>query len=105
MFKAVLPNALAPNTIDIIKDKITGSLIGFYIGDALAMPVHWYYDRSQLKRDFGAIAKYEAPKAEFVGSIMNLSNTGGGGRGGDKGDVVGSIILHGITLKKLNKIL
>ncbi len=26
---------------------------------------------------------------------MNLSNTGGGGRGDDKGDVVGSMILHG----------
>ena len=25
---------------------------------------------------------------------MNLSNTGGGGRGSDKGDVVGSVILH-----------
>lgn len=26
---------------------------------------------------------------------MNLSNTGGGGRGDDKGDVVGTMILHG----------
>lgn len=25
---------------------------------------------------------------------MNLSNTGGGGRGDDKGDVVGTVILH-----------
>lgn len=59
------------------------------------MPVHWYYDRSQLKRDFGAITKYEAPKPTFPGSIMNLSNTGGGGRGSDQGEVVGSVILHG----------
>jgi hypothetical protein len=32
---------------------------GMYIGDALAMPVHWYYDTNQLRRDFGQIAKYE----------------------------------------------
>ena len=30
-----------------------------------------------------------------VGSILNLSNTGGGGRGTDEGDIVGSVILHG----------
>lgn len=30
-----------------------------------------------------------------MGSIMNLSNTGGGGRGSDKGDIVGDVILHG----------
>ncbi len=26
---------------------------------------------------------------------MNLSNTGGGGRGSDKGDIIGDVILHG----------
>ena len=26
---------------------------------------------------------------------MNLSNTGGGGRGSDKGDIIGSVINHG----------
>ena len=29
------------------------------------------------------------------GSIMNLSNTGGGGRGSDKGEIIGSVINHG----------
>ena len=29
------------------------------------------------------------------GSIMNLSNTGGGGRGSDKGDIIGGVINHG----------
>jgi len=59
------------------------------------MPVHWYYDLRQLRSDFGEIRKYEKPKKTFPGSIMNLSNTGGGGRGSDKGDVVGDVILHG----------
>lgn len=26
---------------------------------------------------------------------MNLSNTGGGGRGSDTGDIIGKVILHG----------
>jgi ADP-ribosyl-[dinitrogen reductase] hydrolase len=80
---------------EILRDKIKGSMLGFYIGDALAMPVHWYYDTRQLVTDFGKITKYEAPKLKFLGSIMNLSNTGGGGRGSDKGEVVGNVILHG----------
>ena len=30
---------------------------------------------------------------------MNLSNTGGGGRGSDKGDVVGTMILHSMLIQ------
>eukprot|EP00756_Hemistasia_phaeocysticola_P066346 Hpha_TRINITY_DN9169_c0_g1::TRINITY_DN9169_c0_g1_i1::g.94454::m.94454 len=75
---------------------LKGSLYGLAIGDALAMPVHWYYDRRRIYRDFGkdGITKYEKPMDKFEGSIMNLSNTGGGGRGSDKGEVIGSVILH-----------
>lgn len=56
---------------------------------------HRYYDQRQLQRDFGTITDYNAPKATFAGSIMNLSNTGGGGRGSDKGDIIGDVINHG----------
>lgn len=77
--------------------RLKGAIFGQAIGDALAMPVHWYYDRSRIFSDFGpkGIAKYEASVKSFPGSIMNLSNTGGGGRGTDKGEVIGSVILHG----------
>lgn len=51
-----------------ISDKVKGSLIGFYAGDALAMPVHWYYDLNQLKKDFGSIKKFEKPKNSFPGN-------------------------------------
>jgi ADP-ribosyl-[dinitrogen reductase] hydrolase len=81
--------------VEVLRDRCRGSLLGFFIGDALAMPIHWYYDIRQLREDFGKITKYEAPKSRFPGSIMNLSNTGGGGRGSDQGTIVGSVILHG----------
>ena len=80
----------------VMQSKIKAALYGMYIGDALAMPVHWYYDTSRIRKDFGkaGIQKYEAPVKHFPGSIMNLSNTGGGGRGSDKDSIVGEVILH-----------
>jgi ADP-ribosylglycohydrolase len=80
---------------DDAEDRVRGALWGAFIGDALAMPVHWYYSLPQLKHDFGRIDGYYAPKPRFKGSIMSLSNTGGGGRGTSDGDIVGSVILHG----------
>ena len=64
-------------------NRARGALIGMFIGDSLSMPVHWYYDRSRIFSDFGAagITKYERPVDHFPGSIMSLSNTGGGGWG------------------------
>ena len=59
------------------------------------MPCHWYYDTRVLKQDFGTITEFVAPKPTFPGSIMNLSNTGGGGRGSDKGEIIGDVICHG----------
>ena len=76
-------------------DKIKGSLWGIYIGDALAMPTHWYYDQSHLRRTYGQITGYVKPQDKLPGSIMSLSNTGGGGRGSNSGEIVGSVILHG----------
>jgi hypothetical protein len=65
------------------------------VGDSLAMPAHWYYDTGLLRRTFGRIeGLLDAPK-ELPGSILNKSNTGGPGRGGFEGDLVGSVILHG----------
>ena len=57
------------------------------------MPVHWMYDLRQLRRDYGVITGYKAPLDQFLGSMMQLSNTGDGR--GSEGEVVGTIILHG----------
>ena len=47
--------------IPSMSSRIKGALWAMYIGDSLAMPVHWYYDRSKIFKDFGreGITKYE----------------------------------------------
>ena len=57
---------------------------------------HWYYGGpDQIRTDFGhLLTGYERSVHPFPDSIMQLSNTGGGGRGSDEGDVVGGVILH-----------
>lgn len=78
-----------------LNDRKKAALFGLYVADATAMPVHWMYNLHQLQRDYGEIKGYIPPKDKFDGSILNLSNTGGGGRGSDQGEIVGSVILHG----------
>jgi ADP-ribosyl-[dinitrogen reductase] hydrolase len=43
---------------------------GSLVADALAMPVHWYYDRDALKRDYGVVDHYLCPKKRHPGSIL-----------------------------------
>lgn len=44
--------------------------MGSLIGDALAMPVRWYYDTGALKREYGIVDHYLAPKHPHTGSIL-----------------------------------
>lgn len=76
-------------------DRMRGALWGMFIGDALSMPVHWYYNIAALWQDFGQIRDYQAPKAKHPNSIMPLASTGKAGRGTQAGDIVGSVILKG----------
>ena len=76
-------------------DRMRGALWGMFVGDALAMPVHWYYSIATLWQDFGQIKDYQAPKAHHPNSIMSLANTSKAGRGTQEGDIVGSVILKG----------
>ncbi|MEP6672996.1 MAG: ADP-ribosylglycohydrolase family protein [Chthoniobacter sp.] len=52
------------------KDTLSGLAWGSFIGDALSMPVHWYYDRAALRRDYGVVREYVAPKSRHPGSIL-----------------------------------
>lgn len=77
-------------------DRAKGALYGTMIFDALAMPSHWYYGgERQVRQAYGRIQNYVKPETKLPGSIMSKSNTGGGGRGGYSGDVIGELIFHG----------
>lgn len=54
-------------------DRALGGLWGLFLGDALAMPVHWYYDRQALRRDYGEVRDLVAPHGEHPGSILHRS--------------------------------
>ena len=44
------------------RQRIANSLWGLFIGDALAMPAHWYYNPENIEKDFnGGIRGYAAP--------------------------------------------
>ncbi len=53
-----------------IQSRKKGAILGMFIGDALAMPVHWYYDRQALYRDYGHITGYQAPRNPHPDSIL-----------------------------------
>jgi len=55
---------------DSLSDKPRAALYGLFIGDALAMPVHWYYDPLNIESDFGRIRDYQAPKSVHPESIL-----------------------------------
>lgn len=46
------------------------ALLGTLVADAVAMPVHWYYDRDALDRDYGTIGDYAAPQNPHPDSIL-----------------------------------
>ena len=50
--------------------RAAGALYGLFIGDALAMPVHWYYDRQALDRDYGRVTDFVAPRPDHPDSIL-----------------------------------
>ena len=52
------------------ESRCRGAIHGIFIGDALAMPVHWYYDTLALQRDYGHVTDYVAPRNPHPGSIL-----------------------------------
>ncbi|XP_066516768.1 coagulation factor VII isoform X3 [Hoplias malabaricus] len=79
--------------------SVCEALWGMCAGDAMSMPVHWYYNIQDIKTDFsGWITGFKPPKDRHPSSILTLSNTAGSGRvassTGRRAPVVGNIILH-----------
>jgi len=57
--------------------------MGSLAADALAMPVHWYYDRAALREDYGTVDHFMAPKNPHPGSILWRSRYESPGERGD----------------------
>lgn len=79
------------------RDFVKGAIYGALIMDAAAAPTHWFYGGAMQVRDVygGLLTHYTKPVDHLPGSIMSKSDTGGGGRGGYHGDIIGSVIFHG----------
>lgn len=69
-----------------LSERVRGCLYGLHIGDALAMPVHWYYDTDALKRDYGEVTDYIDPKEPHPDSILWRSSYQAIS---EKGDILG----------------
>lgn len=60
-----------------------GAFLGSLVADTLAMPGHWYYDRAALRRDYGTLDHYRAPKNPHPDSILWRSSYAPLNRRGD----------------------
>lgn len=74
-----------------LPDTSQRAFVGALIADALAMPVHWYYDRAALVRDYGDISGYQAPKNPHPDSILWRSRYAASG---PETDILGAQAEH-----------
>ncbi|MDX9787297.1 MAG: ADP-ribosylglycohydrolase family protein [Desulfobacterales bacterium] len=56
-----------------LNDRRSSAILGMFVGDALAMPVHGYADRETLVRDYGLVTDYLRPKNPHPGSRLYRS--------------------------------
>lgn len=94
-----ISDQLEPLPVGIKRSRAKAALINLYIGDALSMPVHWFYNPVDIIKAFPphGIRKMEAAPAYHPGSIMKLHSTTSGGRKNKNNtmqkEVVGEVIL------------
>ena len=92
---------VTPVTTSLPRHRAHAALQSMFVGDALAMPVHWYYNPMDIFRQFpGGISTLEAAPAFHPSSIMSLHSTRRGGRSGRAKpdsplEIVGDVILKG----------
>lgn len=60
-----------------VRRAVAEALWGMCAADAVSMPVHWYYNTRDIRRDFGGwIRGLTAPRDTHPSSILRLSSTG-----------------------------
>jgi ADP-ribosylglycohydrolase len=66
-----------------VAERKHGCLLGAFLADALAMPVHWYYDRAAMARDYGRVTDLVAPRNPHADSILWRSSYAAPGAKGE----------------------
>ncbi|QPG06169.1 ADP-ribosylglycohydrolase family protein [Salinimonas marina] len=85
---------------DILRERVVAALKNAFIADALAMPVHWFYNPADILKVFpNGIRHFEDAPSFHPSSIMSLHATTQGGRARDSAPsekyIVGDVILKG----------
>jgi ADP-ribosylglycohydrolase len=63
-----------------LEQRAQGALIGAYVGDALALGPHWYYDLNALRRDYGDwIDGYTDPRPDRYHAGLRAGQSGQAG--------------------------
>jgi len=96
------PGRMDPKMRKELENKLRGALWGFFAGDALSSPTHWFYGgQRQIVSEYGhSISDYTKPNQHLAGSILNKSDPNGGGRMKSFSknldvSIIGDIINHG----------
>ena len=81
-------------------ERAKAALKNAFIGDALAMPVHWFYNPADIYKAFPlGIEQFEDAPTFHPSSIMSLHSTQQGGRANkasaSQKEIVGEVILKG----------
>ena len=90
---------MIPNDAHPARCRAAAALRMLFVADALAMPVHWYYNPLDIDRDFpGGVRSMAAAPERHPSSIMALHSVSHGGRkagvaGERQRQVVGEVIL------------
>ena len=59
-----------------LADRVRGALMGAFIGDALALGPHWYYDLDELRARYGEwISDYTAPRPDHYHAGMQAGQS------------------------------
>lgn len=63
--------------MSVVRQAVCEAFWAMCAADSMSMPVHWYYNIQDIRRDFGGwISAFRSPADKHPSSILSLSNTG-----------------------------